>query len=267
MSRIIRKISLKIGLLLMAGIALAACSNFEEDDISKFNQSNMDGLNVAYIIDMAGDYSGEWTLNGKKVDADPANSFFSLSVDRQYFFNFNTFPFQALASQFFHQENLTNGIPKITTVPSLGVQLENEELLLYKTIFFDDSFLNDGYSLENAKEDKSTRMLAATELDCVGYSRSLVYFELEPYENYSYLRYPYALSFPDGEYFAVVLDVVPSKSTVTIDYSTRTMTFVCNIPQIELYDSDGKKTIVEQKPELILSFTSTNKTKTTGNGD
>ena len=277
MNRIIRNITQKTCLLMMAGMTLAACSNYEEDS-SDYQSMNDKSANTNSIIkDMSGEYSGQWTLNGKNVDAEPVDYFFPLYESGTNSFNFTTFPFTAIARQALSQsltpltditdESLTDitdnpfSDNKITYSLMLGIPLENEDLLLFKT-----SFIGDLSKSENAKEDLSTRIGAATEIHCVGYSMNMVYFELSPYSNYSFLRYPYVLTFSNGDYCAIVLDVVPSKSTVTLDYSTRTINFVCNIPQIEIYDSDCNKTIIEQKPELILTFTSTKKTKS-GNGD
>ena len=144
----------------------------------------------------------------------------------------------------------------------VGVQLKDEDLLLFKT-----GLIGDLSSLENAKEDFSTHIGVVTDMYCVGYSENLVYFELSPYTNYAFLRYPFVVTLSNGEYYAIVMDVVPSKSTLTLDSSSRTINFVCNIPQIEIYDSEGNKTIIEPKPELVLTFTSTNKTKAAENGN
>ena len=139
----------------------------------------------------------------------------------------------------------------------IGAPLKDEDLLLFKT-----GLIGDLSSLENAKEDFSTHIGIVTDIYCVGYS-----FELSPYTNYAFLRYPFVVTLSNGEYYAIVMDVVPSKSTLTLDSSSRTINFVCNIPQIEIYDSEGNKTIIEPKPELVLTFTSTNKTKAAENGN
>ena len=74
----------------------------------------------------------------------------------------------------------------------------------------------------------------------------------------------YALT---GEYDGIILDVMPSLSTLTFDSTTKTVNFVCTISQIELYDQDRNKTIRELNPEMTLTFTSTQKTKAGESGD
>ncbi len=253
----------------MIGTALAGCSKGEEDisDIS----SNFAIPNDMYensnniIKSMSGVYSGQWALNGKNVDAEQNNYYFSLGVDRLYSFEFATFPFKAIAMHALSQNSSSNSsfsITKLTTSMIVGVPLKDEDLLLFKT-----GLIGDLSSLENAKEDFSTHIGVVTDMYCVGYSENLVYFELSPYTNYAFLRYPFVVTLSNGEYYAIVMDVVPSKSTLTLDSSSRSINFVCNIPQIEIYDSEGNKTIIEQKPELVLTFTSTNKTKAAENGN
>ena len=104
-------------------------------------------------------------------------------------------------------------------------------------------------------------------LKAVGYSDHLLYFELKPNKKYPFLGYPYVVTLEDGSYYAIVLDVVPSLSTLTFDGTTKTVNFVCTISQIELYDQDRNKTIRELNPEMILTFTSTQKTKAGESGD
>lgn len=255
----------KVCLILMVGTTLAGCSKGEEITPSNYALSYTMLENSNNIIkSMSGVYSGQWTLNGNNVDAEQNNNYFSLCADRKYGFEFTTFPFKAIATQILYQYSFLSSvsITKLTTSKIVGVPLKDEDLLLFKTIF-----IGDLSSLENAKEDFSTHIGIVTDMYCVGYSENLVYFELSPYTNYAFLRYPFVVTLSNGEYYAIVMDVVPSKSTLTLDSSSRTINFVCNIPQIEIYDSEGNKNIIEPKPELVLTFTSTNKTKAAENGN
>lgn len=265
----IRSLLQKVCLILMIGTALAGCSKGEEDTsgiLSNFDIPNDMYENSNNIIkSMSGVYSGQWALNGKNVDAEQNNYYFSLGVDRIYSFGFTTFPFKAIAMHALSQYSSSYSsfsITKLTTSMIIGAPLKDEDLLLFKT-----GLIGDLSSLENAKEDFSTHIGIVTDMYCVGYSENLVYFELSPYTNYAFLRYPFVVTLSNGEYYAIVMDVVPSKSTLTLDSSSRTINFVCNIPQIEIYDSEGNKTIIEPKPELVLTFTSTNKTKAAENGN
>ena len=261
-----RSLLQKVCLILMIGTALAGCSKGDDDTLNNYASSNDMYVNSNNIIkNMSGVYSGQWTLNGKNVDAEQNNYYFSLGVDRIYSFNFNTFPFKEIAMHALSQYSSSYSsfsITKLTTSMIGGGPLKDEDLLLFKT-----GLIGDLSSLENATEDFSTHIGTVTDINCVGYSENMVYFELSPYSNNAFLRYPFVVTLYNGEYYAIVLDVVPSKSTLTLDSSSRTINFVCNIPQIEIYDSEGNKTIIEQKPELVLTFTSTNKTKTAENGN
>lgn len=261
-----RSLLQNVCLILMVGIALAGCSKDGEDASSNNALPNEMYDNSNNIIkNMSGVYSGQWTLNGMNVDAEQNNYYFSLSVDGIYSFNFNTFPFKEIAMHALSQYSSSYSsfsITKLTTSMIGGGPLKDEDLLLFKT-----GLIGDKSSLDNATEDLSTHISVVTDINCVGYSENLVYFELSPYTNYAFLRYPYVVTLSNGEYYAIVMDVVPSKSTLTLDSLSRSINLVCNIPQIEIYDSEGNKTIIEQKPELVLTFTSTNKTKTAENGN
>ena len=108
---------------------------------------------------------------------------------------------------------------------------------------------------------------SSTTLKAVGYSDHLLYFELKPNEKNPFLSYPYVVTLDDGSYYGIMLDAIPSLSTLTFDGTTKTVNFVCTISQIEIYDQDRNKTIRELNPEMILTFTSTQKTKAGESGD
>ena len=236
----------KVCLILMVGMTLVGCSKGDEDVNFISTLDDMNNYSNINIMSMTGEYSGQWTLNGKNVDAE--DSYFSLCANKKYSFNFTTFPFKAIAMLALSQNSLVSS-QKSFSLSYLSIAKLTTSMI------------------EKVDEDLSTHIDIATDIRCVGYSENMVYFELSSYAINPFLRYPFVVTFSNGEYYVMVLDVVPSKSTLTLDSSSRTINFVCNIPQIEIYDSEGNKTIIEQNPELVLTFTSTNKTKAAENGD
>ena len=151
-----RSLLQKVCLILMIGTALAGCSKGDDDTLNNYASSNDLYVNSNNIIkSMSGVYSGQWTLNGKNVDAEQNNYYFSLGVDRIYSFDFTTFPFKAIAMHALSQYSSSYSsfsITKLTTSMIVGVQLKDEDLLLFKT-----GLIGDLSSLENAKEDFSTQ--------------------------------------------------------------------------------------------------------------
>ena len=161
----IRSLLQKVCLILMIGTALAGCSKGEEDISgipSNFAiQNDMYENSNNIIKSMSGVYSGQWALNGKNVDAEQNNYYFSLGVDRIYSFGFTTFPFKAIAMHALSQYSSSYSsfsITKLTTSMIIGAPLKDEDLLLFKT-----GLIGDLSSLENAKEDFSTHIGVVTE--------------------------------------------------------------------------------------------------------
>ena len=281
-----RKFTLQIGLLLMAVLTISACHKDEEKDViiplaevtnPGNNNNGYNGINgnaadgtsnyATLILDMQGAYDGEWSIDGQKVDAEESDVILSLFT---YYYNnhrediynnlridFTSFPFRTIALRYGFQTMNVNSQsfePKITSPRTLlsSATMSNETKLLYDIC---------------CPKDKADNYISwsSTTLKVVGYSDHLLYFELK--SNFPFLGYPYVVTLEDGSYYGIILDVVPSLSTLTFDSTTKTVNFVCTISQIELYDQDRNKTIRELNPEMILTFTSTQKTKAGESGD
>ena len=270
------RFTLQIGLLLMAVLTLSACSKDEEKDViiplaevtnPGNNNNGYNGINgnaahgtsnyAALLWDMQGAYDGEWSIDGQKVDAEESDAILSYFIYGNYRIGFTSFPFRAIALRYGFQTMNVNSQsfePKITSPRTLlsSATMSNETKLLYDICCPNDQ-TNDYISW------------SSTTLKVVGYSDHLLYFELK--SNFPFLGYPYVVTLEDGSYYGIILDVMPSLSTLTFDSTTKTVNFVCTISQIELYDQDRNKTIRELNPEMTLTFTSTQKTKAGESGD
>ena len=300
------RVTLKLCMLLMAVLTLTACSK-EEDTITPLSEiidparynngqpANQNGVNgqTAYqngtgeknnnghsnafspLDDMQGEYDGEWSINGQKVDAEEVSDFKLPLFYNGLTISFTTFPYKAIALRYGLQSMALNAQPfepHITT-PYFYLSNElwtNEMNLLYDILFYGD------------EELKNCQFELCSFLKLVGYSDHLLYFELTsqppvvPYipnmkdasdSNSPFFRLPYIVTLDDGSYYAIVLDVLYSMSTLAFDSSAKTIHFTCTIPQIEIYDQEGNKTINKLDPEMILTFTSTQKTKAGESGD
>ena len=286
-----RKFTLQIGLLLMAVLTISACSKDEETDDSRQliedpnamsnnkgyngNEGNAadNGTNNYYALEleMQGEYDGEWSINGQKVNAEDVYDYKTPLMYDGLFISFTRFPYREIALRYGLQDmNLIAQPfePHITT-PCF--------LIPYELWTSEMNFI---YDIHENKDEVTIHYECelCPFLKLVGYSNQILYFDLIeqlfiPYtlnmnnSHSPFFRFPYAVTLDDGSYYAIVLDLLYSQSTLVFDYSTKTVNLVYTISQIELYDQDRNKTIRELNPEMILTFTSTQKTKAGESGD
>lgn len=244
----------KIGLLLLIGLCLS-CTKEKDDNIllpqadywntgtSGINGSDSanNGSNGASISSlMQGRYKGIWDINGVLTDTLAVR----LNVDREYYFAFDGLPLKAITEYIYPGMQ----IRKITDEALDGVPLKNEDALWLKTLvdYGDNRVCLESY--------------LSVPLALVGYSTTMVYFEYPAAEDAPYRYYPYVVTPADGNYFAIVLDVVPHASKVAVDISTQTLTCTLIIRKVEIVSQNGDKTVKTLNPEMKLTFTALSKT-------
>ena len=152
------------------------------------------------------------------------------------------FPWTPVIKQIFPDIDIayfTNELP-------FGAPYDQEEELLFSII--------------NEAEKSGNKYLNSDAFSLVGYSDNMVYYERRHGVETGYTRSgPIVITTKDGNYFAIVLNLVNATSTVTLDLSSKTLICASHIKQVEIIDKDGNNTIKTLNPEIKLTFTSTEK--------
>lgn len=222
-------------------LTLVSCTIEEVDDINDVSFQFEHPTNNAELASMAatmeGYYFGTWWINDEKVEAESfdyqwyeKNSFTSNNyVDKPKTFNsflqflpdhllVAEFPYRYLTKFLFPDRD----IKYLTTGLVFGIT-DNELQLLYSLII-------------KKNEDLWTSGLSITP---VGYSNNVIYYEVKPIDDNAYRRFCYVVTFQDDDYLGIVLEVLPSKSTVTLDLKSQTMSLSLLVSNIEIYDKEG----------------------------
>ena len=232
----------------------------------KDNNSSTDTPNLQQF---AGKYVGVWWLNDVKTEADsffylwyekcsqkPDSyidkhesypSYLSFYVDQNrndQHINLRAFPLKALTKQLFPDIELAY----LTIDIGIGSPLDSEEKLLLNII---GKGPNSGY-INNA---------IAYSLKTVGYSESALYYNLQPITDTVDLLIPCVVTTKDGNYFTMVPELVPDKSTFSLDITTGTISCNFVISQVEVYDKDMQKSIKKLDQEIKVTFISTQRLK------
>jgi hypothetical protein len=265
---------MKIACLAVMMASMYSCStgNDEEMISSERNQKNPfvpDVVSKVSLQQFVGKYSGAWWMNDVKTEADNIYYLFYEKTSQkpdviefnenvkpsyvQFYYNSQTtssliqfyeFPFKAIARQLFPDIE----IAYLTIETPDGAPLDPEETLFLKIII----------DAENSG-DNSICQFYSMPLELVGYSGDAVYNNFHPTMGIAYLRMPFVVTTKDGNYFAMVLDFLPDKSTVSLDIASGMMSCNLVIRQIEIYDKDMQKSIRSLDQDLKLTFISTEK--------
>lgn len=254
----------------ISGWALTSCSS--EEDMGAENYASDTPSPIEFLE--GGTYTGVWWIGDEKVAGDsfrwlyyektsqipdsymeehdsyPTGINFTANKDAsKYRLMLYEFPLKAFATK----EYPDFDIAYVTThYDVVGRKLDDEELLLYH-IYREAELDGDNGTGTNEFGAKGLR------LQPVGYSDKMVYFNIQSAEGVAYLRRFFAVTDKDGNYFAIVLDFLPSKSTATMDVTTKTLSLNLYLKQIETYDQDMHKTIRSLDQDTFISFTSTQK--------
>lgn len=263
--------------LLAVLLALVACTK-EEDDSNRHDSDNYtlnpEGNTDMYEIepvDLSGYYSGVWWLDYTKVEpesldylwcekgnmTDNYESYVSCVEYRLHNFyiddtdfssvRLGEFPFRPLLKTFLH---LDEDIKYLTMLLHLG-DPDRE-----------DRFLT---SLSSNAIEKFSWTLGLP-LNYIGYSGNMLYYDLYTSDGDAYLRLPFVVTLEENRffnrYFGVVLDILPTKSTINVDLLAQSLTMSLVIKQIEVMDSDGQTSIVTPDKDIIITFASTQRSET-----
>ena len=87
-------------------------------------------------------------------------------------------------------------------------------------------------------------------LQRMGYSDNMIYYS----SGEDYVQHQLQIKDKTGHSFVLVLVYVPSESTVSLDFTSLTLSIGLVVKQIEIIDETGNKTVRELNPEMKLTF-------------
>lgn len=163
---------------------------------------------------LAGKYSGAWWINGEKVDDGSSGVCFT-------------------------PRGLTNW--SMLSFSQAGFPSES----VFKRLFPDTDF--SGLSIELA----SGGFILLRDM---GFSEKMTYYSLLSDDGEAYVQHQLQITDKSGNRFIVMLDYAPSESTVSLDFTSLTLSIGLVVKQIEIIDETGNKTVRELNPEMKLTF-------------
>jgi hypothetical protein len=181
-------------------------------------------------------FRGVWSVDGVSVDT--LNVEASTS-DSRNILAFYGFPYRTLVKEVAPQVKVT----KITNDIPTGATLHDEDSLYFQTL----KNLDFKYDFIEASIGEYFR--------CIGISDSGIYLELYPKRIYAVSYLLFVVTTDQGNYFPVIVSVVPDKSTAVLDIKGKSFSCVLTISQIESQEN-GEQVIKKYDPELKLKFTS-----------
>lgn len=87
-------------------------------------------------------------------------------------------------------------------------------------------------------------------LQRMGYSESMIYY----LNSETYAQHRLQIKDKTGHSFVLVLVYVPSESTVSLDFTSQTLSIGLVVKQIVIIDEIGNETVRELNPEMKLTF-------------
>lgn len=217
-------------LMLIASATLLSCSVADGESYSLAKSETSDSPVVAQTA-----YHGVWAVDGEKCDTLVVR----FASEGKPIITFEGFPFKALANVF------CPGVvvKSITCSAPYGPALSDEERLFVMAV----AESGDAYCLES---------YVGVWLSNVGYSERRLYYELPPTEGAAYRCLPFVVTPAVGEPFALVADIVPQRSSVTLDRELNTLGVILVITRVHTLAPDGTSTVRSLSPEVRLTLTS-----------
>ena len=250
--------------IMMAG--MCSCST-DGDLVGSDIKINV--IDTVFLQQFNGKYTGSWWMNDERTEADnifyleyekisqmPNVIYYNKNVNPSYvdfhynsqqttiYIGFYEFPFKAIARQLFPDIE----IAYLTIKTQVGVPFDPEEKL----------YSNICHEAENSG-DNDICLFYSMSWEILGYTENALYYNYHPTVGMAYIRMPYVVTTKDGNYFAMVLDILPDKSTVSVDIAPKTISCNIIIRQIEIYDKDMQKSIRSLDQDIKLTFISTEK--------
>lgn len=93
------------------------------------------------------------------------------------------------------------------------------------------------------------------EVQRIGYSENMIYY----LNGETYAQHRLQIKDKTGHSFVLVLVYVPSESTVSLDFTSQTLSIGLVVKQIVIIDEIGNETVRELNPEMKLTFIGTRK--------
>lgn len=249
--------------------SIASCST-DSDGAPDVNKQNYDSPTemINMLSQFSGKYNGVWWINDAKTEADGISYLYYEKLSQKSNVDINKrdsypshvrfsadesgnslglelgeFPFKALTKRLFPDMEAAY----YTITIQVGARYDDEDKLY-------NSFIKEEVNAGNINR----LFMYSSSLEIIGYSEKTVYFRLQS-EDLAYLRMPYVVTTKDGDYFAIVLDILSDRSTVSMDIATGTMSCSFVIKQIEIYDKNQMKQVRSLDQEIKLTFISTQK--------
>ncbi|MBO4720917.1 MAG: hypothetical protein J5658_13755 [Prevotella sp.] len=257
------RLTMKIVCLTIMMAGMCSCSTGNDEDKSDPFVPKIEP--TSSLLQSDGKYTGVWWMNDVKTEADnifylhnekisqkPGVIDYNKNVNPSYvdlhynsmkstfYIEFYEFPFKAIARELFPDIE----IAYLTIETQEGAPFDPEEKL---------------YSNIRIEAGNSICLFYSMPLEIIGYSENAVYNNFHPIVGMAYLRMPYVVTTKDGNYFGMVLDIVPDKSTVSQDIASGTISCNILIRQIEIYDKDMQKSVRSLDQDIKLTFISTEK--------
>lgn len=272
------RLTMRVWLLTIL-LALTACSkdNDSYPEVDKNSTSLKNDLKED-IAAMEGNYKGVWLLNGRETSAD---NFFEFHLQKSAYINHQSieefwgeYNKKTSYVHFYTNQNAPKSqykykypyieylefpwTPVIKQIfPDIDIAYFTNELAWGGSYNQEEKLL---FSISHEAEQSGDKSLKSDALSLVGYSDNMVYYERRHGVETGYTRTgPIVITTKDGNYFAIVLNLVNATSTVTLDLSSKTLICAFHIKQVEIIDKEGNNTIKTLNPEIKLTFTSTEK--------
>jgi hypothetical protein len=229
--------SVLLAMALTAGVT--ACSNDEESSHSGDGQISIN------IHSMDRSFSGVWTVDNVKADTTDVRVMIGNSSGKyKYTVTYRGFPYKAIAGIIAPDVHIAD----ITSYSDAG-PLSPDKTQLFQSILDGHGSNINSVMTENYLNDYR----------CVGVSESTLYLELLlPETGVSVLYIPFIVTTNQGELFAVVATLAPSKSTANLNVFEDTFINILTVSQIEII-KNGETQITTLSPEMKLKFTSIKK--------
>ena len=220
---------------------LISCST---DDTLK-DETDMNAPDIYSILtQFAGRYYGNWWLGDFKLRSSEICLYVKDDVTQAI--EVYDFPYKEFASALFPDEKIVS----ICNSVIVGRFLEDEEVLFVRIL--DEA---------QKSNDRSILRPFYCPMDFIGYSEKTAYFTFLPVKGSAFWRLPFVVKFATGEYYGIVLDLIPANCTASLDFSIGKMSCNYVITQIEFYDKNMQSTANLLNEEINFTFISTQRLK------
>jgi len=242
------------GLLAVVGL-LVSCSSSNDDDISGLQKEVDEALLVEELKAAKGYYEGVWSVNQLPLDT-ARIGFNTTDYWGVYFYDL---PFKAIVSRLLPEVE----VDSITAQGFIvGAQLNPQEALYLKAII---NSAPAGDYLGSSILSNYFHKVEMIGFSAVNESNRKGFFRLPAAKGSTYRCMPFVVtekrtdeSSPNS-YFAVILSIDPTKSTITIDVKNNQIMCILSVARMELMQPDEKRTEKPLSGNVELKFTGTRK--------